>query len=287
MRKTYLHEAIIPRKLYAKVQEELLRRANLHSGKDRKKIVYSSKYALSSICYCSKCGDIYRRTAWNNRGKKHNVWRCVNRIERGPDICDAPTVEEEELKAAVVRAINQVLGGKDEMLETLEENIRTVLALGDDNSLESTNERMEELQKELLKTANAHKDYSDLADEIDRLRKQKQNLMTKSAEREGLKQRVAEMKEFLNEQIGKIEEYDEGNINCFIYGSMCMKYLSIRQTAEKWEISIRRIQVLCNEGRIPGAVKICSYWAIPEDAEKPTDLRIKSGKYIKKDIGLK
>lgn len=164
------------------------------------------------------------------------------------------------------------------MLETLEENIRTVLALGDDNSLERINERMEELQKELLKTANAHKDYSDLADEIDRLREQKQNLMTKSAEREGLKQRVAEMKEFLNEQIGKIEEYDEGNINCFIYGSMCMKYLSIRQTAEKWEISIRRIH---------GAVKIGSYWAIPEDAEKPTDLRIKSGKYIKKDIGLK
>lgn len=95
------------------------------------------------------------------------------------------------------------------MLETLEENIRTVLALGDDNSLESINERMEELQKELLKTANAHKDYSDLADEIDRLREQKENLMTKSAEREGLKQRVAEMKEFLNEQIGKIEEYDE------------------------------------------------------------------------------
>lgn len=187
----------------------------------------------------------------------------------------------------MVRAINQVLGGKDEMLETLEENIRTVLALGDDNSLERINERMEELQKELLKTANAHKDYSDLADEIDRLREQKQNLMTKSAEREGLKQRVAEMKEFLNEQIGKIEEYDEGNINCFIYGSMCMKYLSIRQTAEKWEISIRRIQVLCNERRIHGAVKIGSYWAIPEDAEKPTDLRIKSGKYIKKDIGLK
>lgn len=42
-----------------------------------------------------------------------------------------------------------------------------------------------------------------------RLREQKQNLMTKSAEREGLKQSVAEMKEFLNEQIGKIEEYDE------------------------------------------------------------------------------
>ncbi len=35
------------------------RRANLHSGKDRKKRVYSSKYAISSIVCCSKCGDIY------------------------------------------------------------------------------------------------------------------------------------------------------------------------------------------------------------------------------------
>lgn len=47
--------------------------------------------------------------------------------------------------------------------------------------------------------------------------------------------------------------------------------------AEKWEISIRRIQVLCNEGRIPGAVKIGSYWSIPADAEKATDLRIYEG----------
>lgn len=60
-----------------------------------------------------------------------------------------------------------------------------------------------------------------------------------------------------------------------------MKYLSIRQTSEKWGISIRRIQVLCAENRIPGATKIGFYWAIPADAEKPNDERIKSGKYIK------
>ena len=35
-------------------------------------------------------------------------------------------------------------------------------------------------------------------------------------------------------------------------------------------------------GCIPGATKIGSYWAIPADAEKPNDKRIKSGKYIKK-----
>ena len=60
-----------------------------------------------------------------------------------------------------------------------------------------------------------------------------------------------------------------------------MEYLSIRQTAEKWGLSKRRIQVLCSEDRIPGAMKIDSSWVIPANAEKPADARIKSGKYIK------
>ena len=63
-----------------------------------------------------------------------------------------------------------------------------------------------------------------------------------------------------------------------------MEYLSITQTAEKWGISGRRIQRLCSEGRIPGATKIGLYWAVPADAMKPKDARIKSGKYIKNNI---
>ena len=59
-----------------------------------------------------------------------------------------------------------------------------------------------------------------------------------------------------------------------------MKYLSITQTAERWGISTRRIQILCGEGRVPGAIRIGTVWGIPEDAEKPVDARIKSGKYI-------
>jgi len=203
------HEPIIPRDLYMQVQEEMLRRANLHSGANRKKRVYSSKYALSSIVYCSKCGDIYRRIAWNNRGKHSTVWRCVNRVEHGPDCCDAPTVQEEELQNAVVKAINTALGGKDEMLTALEKNIAMVLALEDETSMESLDAKLEELQQELLKRANARQDYEDLADEIDLLREQKQNAMAENAEREGLKQRIAEMQQFLAGQTEQIEEYDE------------------------------------------------------------------------------
>ena len=61
-----------------------------------------------------------------------------------------------------------------------------------------------------------------------------------------------------------------------------MEYLSISQVSEKWGVSVRRIQTLCITGRIPGATKIGSYCAIPADAEKPKDERIKTGRYIKK-----
>ena len=66
-----------------------------------------------------------------------------------------------------------------------------------------------------------------------------------------------------------------------------MNYLSVSQTAEKWGISTRRIQILCGEGRIPGAMRIGAFWAIPDDAAKPTDARIKNGKYINKNIESK
>ena len=47
-----------------------------------------------------------------------------------------------------------------------------------------------------------------------------------------------------------------------------MKYLSIKETAARWGISERRIQVLCKENRIPGTITIGRTWGIPNDAEK-------------------
>lgn len=60
-----------------------------------------------------------------------------------------------------------------------------------------------------------------------------------------------------------------------------MEYLSLKQTAEKWGITVGRVQALCSQDRTPGATKIGSFWAVLKEAEKPKDQRIKSGKYIK------
>lgn len=109
----------------------------------------------------------------------------------------------------MVKAINLALGNRDDMMEVLQENIETVIRQEDETSAEGINARLEELQKELLRLANSKKDYNSVADEIDRLRELKQKALTESAEREGLKKRIAEMREFLEQQSTEVTEYDE------------------------------------------------------------------------------
>ena len=55
-------------------------------------------------------------------------------------------------------------------------------------------------------------------------------------------------------------------------------YLSIRETSYKWGVSERRVNQYVAQGRIPGVERFGRSWAIPENAEKPTDPRIKNTK---------
>lgn len=56
-------------------------------------------------------------------------------------------------------------------------------------------------------------------------------------------------------------------------------YMSIKEAALKWNVSPRQVQNYCSGGRIEGAAKLGRDWAIPVNAEKPGDARIKTGKY--------
>lgn len=64
-------------------------------------------------------------------------------------------------------------------------------------------------------------------------------------------------------------------------------YMTVKQAAEKWSISDRRIRVLCAEGKIPGAYQEGRGWKIPADAEKPSDGRFKSKESILSRIDQK
>ena len=57
-------------------------------------------------------------------------------------------------------------------------------------------------------------------------------------------------------------------------------YITVKQAAEKWGISDRRIRVLCAEGKIPGAYQEGRGWKIPADAKKPSDGRYKKAESL-------
>ena len=204
------HEAIIPREIYIKVQAELERRACLRSGKDgKKRRTYSSRYALSSLCTCGKCGDVFRRVMWNNRGVHSAVWRCCTRVEHGPKECDAPTIKEELLQKAVVDAINEVLGRRSDVIAVLKEILSETVLNEADGEIKEIDDRMEGLQKELLTRLRFEQSYEDLEDRIDELNQRKQELLIQKADDRDRQKRKEEMMEFLAGQTGLLEDFDD------------------------------------------------------------------------------
>lgn len=53
-------------------------------------------------------------------------------------------------------------------------------------------------------------------------------------------------------------------------------YMTVKQAAEEWGISDRRVRILCSEGKISGVTREGRRWKIPADAKKPGDGRYKT-----------
>ena len=60
---------------------------------------------------------------------------------------------------------------------------------------------------------------------------------------------------------------------------MLAGYMTVTETAEKWNINRRTVQIMCNDGRIEGVEKFGKFWVIPVDTERPKDHRITSGQF--------
>ena len=211
------HPAIIPRHLFMLVQEEIVRRARIETGTGRRS-VYSGKYALSSIVYCAHCGDFYQRTQWVLKGEHVPVWRCVSRLQKkklGID-CPSRTIFEADLHTAVVKAVNQLIEQKDELLPVFRANVEKALSASNSAAVAEVDAKLLAIQKELLKKADARQDFGDLADQIDALRDEKQRLLLEDANNTGLQQQLKTIEDFLAEQQEAVTEYEEALIRKLI-----------------------------------------------------------------------
>lgn len=95
---------------------------------------------------------------------------------------------------------------------TLQDNIDTVLHEENDKTTNDIDSKLDELQRELLRLANTKADFNNVAEEIYRLREIKQNALVQNMERQGKRQRIEEMTEFLNEHTSNLQEYDEQQV---------------------------------------------------------------------------
>ena len=78
------------------------------------------------------------------------------------------------MENVVVQAINTLLGDKSTYQAQLQQNIANVIRSAQQKTADGTDERLQELQKELLKKANNKAAYDKIADEIFKLREQRE-----------------------------------------------------------------------------------------------------------------
>lgn len=129
------HPAIIDAATFARVQEELARRASKRKVKQKGTTTeqgkYCGKYALTELLICGECGTPYRRCTWTVGGKKWIVWRCINRLDYGKRYCHhSPTMEEVPLQNAIMDAVLKTAQVDPDVLQTLKQHIQLGLGAG-------------------------------------------------------------------------------------------------------------------------------------------------------------
>lgn len=143
------HEPIIDRITYNLVQQELARRKSKRKATSRgitEQGKYSSKYALTELLICGECGTPYRRAVWTQTGVKCPVWRCVSRLEHGSKYCkSSPTIHEEPLHKAIVKAINEYYDCREDVARILKSNVESVLTGLGQSEIQAIEKRLKEI----------------------------------------------------------------------------------------------------------------------------------------------
>lgn len=107
------HPAIIDPETFELVQNEIKRRRP-----HRHQLHRNSPFTAKIIC--SDCGGFYGRKVWHSNSKyKKLIWRCNHKYEQDM-VCSTPNLTEEEIKAAFIKAFNQVLGEKQQHIKRFE-----------------------------------------------------------------------------------------------------------------------------------------------------------------------
>lgn len=227
------HPAIISREMFHKVQEEFSRRRTISPVSKKTSLTATgkySKYALKDVLQCGECGSKYRRVTWSKKGKKKVVWRCCSRLDYGTKYCtDSLTVEEEQLKKAVVRAINKFNAENAATYRMLmRSTIGEAIGLnGGSDEIDLLERRIDALNKRMLSLVNSTvengEDIEEYEDEFKSISEQIQQLRNRitaiqeSNQKDGeLQERLKTIQSIIDERESNKDTYDESIVRQMI-----------------------------------------------------------------------
>lgn len=215
---------IVDPNVFQQVQLEMARRrakrATSEKVKNQLAGKYSSKYALSDILVCGKCGSHYRRTTWAKKGKKKIVWRCGNRLDYGTQFCNkSPTLEESALQAAIVRGMMNQYIDKDGDITLLKANLDRALAPqmpGGEADIRSRIAELEQQRQELILRCLDENDVdtytlllTNIKTELDTLHERLESIESQKKDRTITESRMAEINELLARFMESDMQYDD------------------------------------------------------------------------------
>ena len=157
------HPAIIERRIFDRVQEEIARRAGKkkvkQTGTKTELGRYSGKYALTELLYCGECGTPYRRCTWSRNGKKKIVWRCVSRLDYGKKYCkNSPSVEESRLHNAITAAITKKANSEEINIGGIMDHIESFGSRRDTDGIIQRQRQIAEIEKVIDDLARLNSD---------------------------------------------------------------------------------------------------------------------------------
>lgn len=232
------HAPIIDRDTFNRVQQELARRSSKRKISDKtttEQGKYSSKYALSELLICGNCGTLYRRCTWTAGGKKQIVWRCISRLDHGKKYCsESPTIHEDKLHRAILKAVNEYLGCGDEIAKILKANIGSVLECKNQQEILNLEQRLKDLDKarndliSLIASGGCDEDKLDCKFEKIHAEEQKINEQLTELRKNGsisanTQNKIDSAMEFLAQEQFQVEVFDNVIIRKLID---CVKVLS-------------------------------------------------------------
>ena len=132
------HPAIVTAEVFDLVQHEMKRRREI--GRHT-----SAAGIFSNRLVCGECGAYYGSKVWHSTDAyRTRIWRCNRKYEEKGRPCPSPHLRDEEIRAAFLQAVNEVVARKTEIVDACS---KVLLALSDTENLEREAERLQTEQE--------------------------------------------------------------------------------------------------------------------------------------------